>query len=282
MLLSTDAISIGTRAVERRRLLQAAHGQIFAAIAPLYESGQPADAVTVADELRPRRPTSMGADPAALVSLQANTPSSANAPTTPDRPGARHPAPAHRGERRDLRPRLQRARRRRGRHRPRRADDPRRRRARASRPSARWGSCCTESVDWIEERGKGETITGTATGSPDLDNILLGLQPSSLTIVGCAAVHGQDELRARACSPTSARILAVPALLFSLEMSHLELSQRAARLRGAGGRRRMRTGQLGDADWQKMPRDHAARDAPSTSTTTRTSRSWTSVPGLDD
>src|SRR5271167_1538904 len=79
MLLSTDAISVGTELLSGEDFYKPAHGQIFAAIARLYESGQPADAVTVADELDRAGLSSIGVDPAALVSLQANTPSSANA-----------------------------------------------------------------------------------------------------------------------------------------------------------------------------------------------------------
>src|SRR5260221_8340414 len=70
MLLSSDAISVGTELLGADDFYKPAHGQIFAAISRLYESGQPADAVTVSDELDRAGLTTMGADPAALVSLQ--------------------------------------------------------------------------------------------------------------------------------------------------------------------------------------------------------------------
>ena len=79
MLLSTDAISIATELLTADDFYKPAHGQIFAAISRLYETGQAADAVTVADELDRAGLAAIGADPAALVSLQTNTPSSANA-----------------------------------------------------------------------------------------------------------------------------------------------------------------------------------------------------------
>jgi len=49
-------------------------------------------------------------------------------------------------------------------------------------------------------------------------------------------------------------VLRRPALLFSLEMSHLELSQRLLASEARVDAQRMRTGQLSDADWQKVSR----------------------------
>ena len=49
-------------------------------------------------------------------------------------------------------------------------------------------------------------------------------------------------------------VLKRPALLFSLEMSHLELSQRLLASEARVDAQRMRTGQLGDTDWQKVSR----------------------------
>ena len=114
------------------------------------------------------------------------------------------------------------------------------------------GELLHESVDWIEERGKGR-ITGTATGYTDVDHILLGLQPSSLTIVGARPSIGKTSFALGILTHVGA-VLRRPALLFSLEMSHLELSQRMLASEARVDAQRMRTGQLGDADWQKVSR----------------------------
>ena len=120
------------------------------------------------------------------------------------------------------------------------------------------GELLHESVDWIEERGKGH-ITGTATGFTDLDNILLGLQPSSLTIVGARPSMGKTSFALGILTHVGA-MLRRPALLFSLEMSHLELSQRLLASEARVDAQRMRTGQLGDAGLAEgEPCDHEAR-----------------------
>src|SRR5437763_7451051 len=83
MLLSRDAIA----AVAELHLLaddfyKPTHGHIFEAISSLYERGDPADPVTIAEELRRDGLLEAIGGPAGLVSLPAATP----APTT----AARH------------------------------------------------------------------------------------------------------------------------------------------------------------------------------------------------
>jgi replicative DNA helicase len=253
MLLSSDAISIATELLSTEDFYKPAHGQIFSAIARLYESGQPADAVTVADELDRAGLTSMGADPAALVALQANTPSSANAlhyasivqelavlrrliGASGEISDLAYSAPDDVAGVIDTAEQLI-------------LDVAERRDDKAVRPLS---ELLHESVDWIEERGKGN-ITGTATGFTDLDNILLGLQPSSLTIVGARPSMGKTSFALGILTHVGA-ILQKPALLFSLEMSHLELSQRLLASEAKVNAQKMRTGQLGESDWQKVSR----------------------------
>ncbi|HEY8080526.1 MAG TPA: replicative DNA helicase [Acidimicrobiales bacterium] len=251
MLLSSDAISVGTELLSADDFYKPAHGQIFAAISRLYESGQPADAVTVSDELDRAGLTTMGADPAALVSLQANTPSAANAQhyasIVQELAILRRLIGAS-GEISDLAYSA--------------PDDVKgvidsaeqmildvaeRRNADDIRPLS---ELLHESVDWIEERGK-DHITGTATGFTDLDHILLGLQPSSLTIVGARPSMGKTSFALGMLTHVG-MVLRRPAVLFSLEMSHLELSQRLLASEARVDAQRMRTGQLSDSDWQKV------------------------------
>jgi replicative DNA helicase len=253
MLLSSDAISIGTELLSAEDFYKPAHGQIFGAIARLYETGQPADAVTVADELDRAGLTSMGADPAALVALQANTPSSANAQhyalivqelavlrrmigASGEISDLAYSAPDDVNGVIDTAEQLI-------------LDVRERRTSESVQPLS---ALLHESVDWIEERGKGN-ITGTATGYTDLDNLLLGLQPSSLTIVGARPSMGKTSFGLGLLTYVGA-VLQRPALLFSLEMSHLELTQRLLASEARVNSQKMRTGQLGDADWQKVTR----------------------------
>jgi replicative DNA helicase len=253
MLLSSDAISSGTELCTADDFYKPAHGQIFSAIHRLYESGQPADAVTVSDELDRAGLTAMGVDPAALVALQANTPSAANAQhyasIVQELAVLRRLIGAS-GEIADLAYSA--------------PDDVKGvvdaaeqmildvAERRNSDSVRHLSDLLHESLDWIEERGS-TSITGTATGFTDLDNILLGLQPSSLTIVGARPAMGKTSFALGMLTHVGA-VLRRPALLFSLEMSHLELSQRLLASEARVDAQRMRTGQLSDTDWQKVSR----------------------------
>ena len=79
MLLSSDAVVAAIETCRAADFYKPAHGHIFSAVVSLFEAGEPVDAVTVADELRRSGVLDQIGDPTLLVSLQANTPSLANA-----------------------------------------------------------------------------------------------------------------------------------------------------------------------------------------------------------
>src|SRR5580658_8057457 len=79
MLLSSDATAAAIEICSAADFYKPAHGHIFSAIVALFERGEPVDAVTVTDELRRSTLLESIGDPALLVTLQANTPSIANA-----------------------------------------------------------------------------------------------------------------------------------------------------------------------------------------------------------
>ena len=79
MLLSRDAIAAALECCTAEDFYKPAHAHVFAAITALYTRGEPADPVTVAEELRRSGLADAVGDPALLVSLQVNTPSTANA-----------------------------------------------------------------------------------------------------------------------------------------------------------------------------------------------------------
>src|SRR5450759_902762 len=79
MLLSRDAIIAGSDRCTAEDFYKPAHGHIFSAIASLHARGQAADPVTVADELRRSELLDAVGDASVLISLQVNTPSTANA-----------------------------------------------------------------------------------------------------------------------------------------------------------------------------------------------------------
>ena len=79
MLLSSDATAAAIEVCGAEDFYKPAHGHIFGAVVALFERGEAIDAVTVLDELTRSGLLDSVGDPAVLVSLQANTPSIANA-----------------------------------------------------------------------------------------------------------------------------------------------------------------------------------------------------------
>src|SRR5688500_9675691 len=79
MLLSRDAIASAVEACSADDFYKPAHGHVFEAITSLYGQGEPADPVTVADELRRVDLLEAIGGVSVLSSLQANTPATSNA-----------------------------------------------------------------------------------------------------------------------------------------------------------------------------------------------------------
>jgi len=79
MLLSRDAIAAAVECCRAEDFYKPAHAHIFDAICSLYTRGEPSDPVTVADELRRSGALEAIGEPSVLLSLQVNTPSTANA-----------------------------------------------------------------------------------------------------------------------------------------------------------------------------------------------------------
>ena len=79
MLLSRDAIVEAVQVCTAEDFYKPAHGHVFEAVCALYSQGEPADPVTVADELRRADLLDAIGGVATLVSLQVNTPATSNA-----------------------------------------------------------------------------------------------------------------------------------------------------------------------------------------------------------
>ncbi len=253
MLLSRDAIVDAVDICTEADFYKPAHGHLFEAVCSLYSQGEPADPVTVADELRRAGLLDATGGPAALVSLQANTPAITNAAryariveehailrrligvageiaelgyAVPDDVGAA----VDQAEARVF--------------------EVAQRRARDSVAPLR--DLLESTLDHLEALyARGEAITGVPTGFTDLDERLAGLQPSNLVIVGARPSTGKTafalNLVAHAASTANQ-----PVLLFSLEMSHHEIAQRLLCAEARVDATRMRNGRLLDADWPKI------------------------------
>jgi replicative DNA helicase len=253
MLLSRDAIAATVGLVTAVDFYKPAHGHIFDAITSLYGQGEPADPVTVSEELRRAGLLEAIGGAPALVSLQAATPAISNA-TRYARIVEEHALLrkliAVAGEIAESAYEL--------------PDDVeaaldraeglvyevgQRRVTDSLAPLRQLLELNLDRLEQLYERG--ESITGCPTGYTDLDEKLAGLQPSNLIVVGARPGVGKSSF-ALGMAAHAALEAHRPVLFFSLEMSHLELTQRLLCAEARVEANRLRNGRLLDSDWSKI------------------------------
>ena len=253
MLLSRDAIVDAVQVCATDDFYKPAHGHVFEAVCSLYGQGEPADPVTVADELRRADLLEAIGGPATLVSLQANTPATSNArryaqiveehsllrkliAAASEIAELGYDVPEDVGAAVDRAESMV-------------FEVAQRRVTTTTRPLRELLADQLDRLEALFERG--EAITGIPTGYTDLDEMLAGLQPSNLVIIGARPSMGKTSL-ALGLAAHAAMDAQVPVLFFSLEMSHLEITQRLLCSEARVDATRMRTGRLHEQDWPKV------------------------------
>jgi len=253
MLLSRDAIASAMEMCGAEDFYKPAHGHVFAAISALYARGEPADPVTVADELRRSGLLESVGDPSVLLSLQVNTPSTANAghyahiveehallrrlvSVAGEIAELGYSVPEDVAEAVDQAEAMVYA-------------VAQRRIVDTMSPLRDLLGDTLDRIERLVERG--EAITGVPTGYADLDSRLAGLQKSNLVVVGARPAMGKTSF-ALGIVANAAVHAREPVLLFSLEMSHLELTQRILCSEARVDATRMRNGHLLESDWPKI------------------------------
>ncbi len=255
MLLSTEAIGAAVEAqLSASDFYKPAHGHIFDAITSLYSAGQPADPVTVAETLRRAGLIDGVGGPSILISLQAGTPAIGNA--------ARYARIIHEHSllRRlilaagtiaemgyDLPEDVDKV-----------LDDAETlvfavAERRLSESVTDLDVALHEVLDRIEARieaGAGDII-GVPLGYPDVDHVLLGLQPQTLNVVAAAPGNCKTTFVLGAATHV-AMTLRRPVVFFSLEMSRAALTQRVLAAQARVDSRRLRTGKLQENDWPRI------------------------------
>ncbi|MCU1463533.1 MAG: dnaB [Acidimicrobiales bacterium] len=253
MLLSRDAVVAAVEIVGADDFYKPAHGHIFSAVTSLWSQGESADAVTVAEELRRAGLLESIGGPPTLVGLQARTPAISNAG------GYARIVEEHALLRRligvagdiadlgydipdDVAAAVDRA--------ESLVFEVAQRRT--SDTTSHIRDLLEQNLDHLEALfERNETITGVPTGYTDLDERLAGLQPSNLIIVGARPAMGKTAF-ALGMAAHAALEGGVPTLFFSLEMSHLELTQRLLCAEARVDATRMRNGRLHESDWGKI------------------------------
>jgi replicative DNA helicase len=254
MLLSKEAVAVAVEIVRSADdFYKPAHGHVYDAVTTLYAAGNAVDAVTVADELGRLGLLDLVGGLPALFEMQAATPATSNAAryaTIVEEHALLRRLIGAAGQIADLGYEL--------------PDDvaaavdraeslvfevAQRRVTDSLAPLRDLLSAKLDHLEALYERG--ETITGVPTGYVDLDERLSGLQPSNLVIVGARPAMGKTSL-ALGMAAHAALEGGHPVLLFSLEMSHLELTQRLLGAEARVDATRLRNGRLLEADWPKI------------------------------
>lgn len=113
-----------------------------------------------------------------------------------------------------------------------------------------------------EMYGKSDDVSGVSTGFYDLDEILLGLQPNALYILAARPAMGKTAA-ALSIAGNVALTSKKPTMVFSMEMGHLELTNRLLAAEARVPYRELQTGKIRADDWEKL--NHAVgrlADAP--------------------
>ena len=109
----------------------------------------------------------------------------------------------------------------------------------------------SENLDRLEMLFElGGDVTGMATGFVDLDRLMVGLQNNAMYVVGARPGMGKTAFLLGLA--TNIAKSGNPVLLFSLEMSSLELSQRILCSEARVDSTHIKTGNLGEADWNRI------------------------------
>ena len=249
MLLTTAAIADAVELSAAADFYRPAHAHVFDAIEALYGAGEPVDTVTVAAELQRNGLLEKAGGAGALVEMQASTPVAGNA----DHYGRIVAGHARRralvgvaGEIAELA------------YGPGEVDDVEDQAqalvfAATARRAQRGPVVLDEVLDDGYEHAvalsEHDGLVGVTTGYNDLDEILLGLRPATLTILGARPGMGKTAL-VLAIALAAARSEDRPVVFFSLEMSRLELSQRVYASDGGIPAKAIRTGRMNEGQWE--------------------------------
>ena len=252
ILLSRDALEDTIEHLNPDDFYKPAHGHVYDAVMALYGSGEPVDAVTVAEALQTAGLLEELGGPAALLDLQQTTPAIGNAAhyarIVADKAQLRRLARAGTDitELAYSNP-----------------DDVAaavdnsetvvfaladQRTTNTTRDSK---AALHEAIDLIEHRAEtAGQITGNPTGFADLDNMTAGLQPNALYVIGARPAMGKSAMAMQLASATAAT--GRPVLFFSLEMSVAELTIRRLCTEALVDSSRVRVGAIGDPEWTRI------------------------------
>ena len=253
MLLSKDAIASAVETVSPEDFYKPAHGHLFEAIQTLYGRGEPVDPVTVAEELRRANLLEALGGKQAILRIQVGTPAAANAAhyaKIVEEHALLRRLISVAGEIAEM-----------GYEMP---DDVTNTLDRAETlvfevANRRLASslkgiypALQESLEQLEALFERDgSMTGVPSGYIDLDEVLLGFQPSNLIVVAARPGQGKTSFALGAAAHVALETRR-PVVFFSMEMGYLELTQRMLAAEAGVNSRLLRTGRIPESDWTKI------------------------------
>jgi replicative DNA helicase len=256
MLLSKDAIADVIDVVKGRDFYQPKHEQIFDAILDLYGRGEPADAVTVANELTKRNELARVGGPTYLHTLMESVPTAANAGYYAEivherailrrlvEAGTRITQMGYATDGSDIDEIVNRAQ----------SEIYSVTEQRAGEDYAPLADIMEGALDEIESiANRSGQMTGVPTGFTDLDQLTQGLHPGQMIIVAARPAMGKSTIGldfARSCSIKNGLTSAI----FSLEMGRNEITMRLLSAEARVALHHMRSGTMTDDDWARLAR----------------------------
>ena len=254
MLLSKDAIADVVETLRGVDFYRPAHEVIFDAVLDLYGRGEPADAVTVADELTKRGSLPRVGGTAYLHQLISSVPTAANAgyyaQIVAERAVLRRLVEAGTkivqlgyaqggGDVEDIVNAAQ-------------AEVYAVADKRGGEDYHRLGDILELTVDEIEvASGKSGEMTGVPTGFTDLDALTNGLHPGQMIVVAARPAMGKSTLGLDIARSAAIKHR-MASVVFSLEMSKTEITMRLLSAEAQIQLQHMRKGTMRDDDWQRL------------------------------
>ena len=258
MMLSKDAIADVIEVLRINDFYRPAHESIYDAVLDLYGRGEPADAVTVADELTKRGELSKVGGPAYLHTLISSVPTAANAGfyarIVRERAVLRRLVEAGTrivqhgyggsdgrggGDVDEIVNSAQ-------------AEVYAVTETRSSEDYAPLGEVIEGTIDEIEASShRGDGMTGVPTGFADLDRLTNGLHPGQMIVIAARPAMGKSTLGldiARAASIHHN----MASVMFSLEMGRNEITMRLLSAEARIPLQNMRKGTMREEDWTRL------------------------------
>ncbi len=254
MLLSKDAIADCVEVLRSADFYRPAHEAIFDAVLGLYGRGEPADAITVSDELSKRGDLTRVGGQAYLHQLISSVPTAANAgyyaQIVAERAVLRRLVEAGTkivqlgyaqggGDVEDIVNAAQ-------------AEVYAVVDKRGGDDYHRLGDILEMTVDEIEvASGKSGEMTGVPTGFTDLDSLTNGLHPGQMIVLAARPAIGKSTLGLDIVRSASIRHN-LASVIFSLEMSKTEITMRLLSAEAGIQLQHMRKGTMREEDWTRL------------------------------